>query len=52
VNPAVRVKPFKSSGEAKRRAFTLTEIKRILKACGDNVDGGGLFFSVSISANV
>jgi integrase len=42
VNPAVRVKPLKSSGEAKRRAFTLTEIKRILKACGDNVEWRGL----------
>ena len=42
VNPAVRVKPLKPSGEAKRRAFTLTEIKRILKACGDNVEWRGL----------
>jgi integrase len=42
VNLAVRVKPLKSSGEAKRRAFTLTEIKRILKACGDNVEWRGL----------
>jgi integrase len=42
VNPAVRVKPLKSSGESKRRAFTLAEIKRILKACGDNVEWRGL----------
>src|SRR6266480_352516 len=42
VNPAVRVKPLKSSGEAKRRAFTLAEIKRILKACRDNVEWRGL----------
>ena len=41
VNP-VRVKPLKSSGEAKRRAFTLAEIKRILKACRDNVEWRGL----------
>src|SRR5499427_802682 len=32
----------KSSGEAKRRAFTLAEIKRILKACRDNVEWRGL----------
>ncbi len=33
VNPAVRVKILKSRNESKRRAFMLTEIKRILKAC-------------------
>src|SRR5215813_1065296 len=32
----------KSSGEAKRRAFTLAEIKRILKACGHDVEWRGL----------
>jgi integrase len=42
VNPAVRVKLLKSSGESKRRAFTLAEIKRILKACADDVEWRGL----------
>ena len=42
VNPAVRVKLLKSTAESKRRAFTLAEIKRILKACGDNVEWRGL----------
>ena len=42
MNPAARVKPLKSRGESKRRAFTLAEIKRILKACGDNVEWRGL----------
>ena len=42
VNPAVRVKLLKSSKESKRRAFTLSEIKRILRACGDNVEWRGL----------
>ena len=42
MNPAVRVKPLKSSGESKRRAFTLAEIKRILKACGDDTEWRGL----------
>jgi len=42
VNPAVRVKLLKSTAESKRRAFTLTEIKRILKACDDNVEWRGL----------
>ena len=32
VNPASRVKLLKSSKESKRRAFTLSEIKRILRA--------------------
>src|SRR5262249_30114214 len=36
VNPAGRVKLLKSAKESKRRAFTLTEIKRILKACSDD----------------
>src|SRR5262245_41924648 len=42
VNPAKRVKLLKSSKESKRRGFTLAEIKRILKACGDNVEWRGL----------
>src|SRR5262249_43692054 len=42
VNPAVRVKLLKSTAESKRRAFTLTEIKRILKACGDDTEWRGL----------
>jgi integrase len=39
---AVRVKFLKSTAESKRRAFTLDEIKRILKACGDNTEWRGL----------
>jgi integrase len=42
VNPAVRVKLLKSTAESKRRAFTLPEIKRILKACGENIEWRGL----------
>jgi integrase len=42
VNPAVRVKLLKSTTESKRRAFTLAEIKRILKACGDDLEWRGL----------
>jgi integrase len=42
INPAVRVKLLKSTKESKRRAFTLSEIKRILKACGDDVEWRGL----------
>jgi integrase len=42
LNPAVRVKLLKSTKESKRRAFTLAEIKRILKACGDNVEWRGM----------
>jgi integrase len=42
INPAVRVKLLKSSNEPKRRPFTLSEIKRILKACGDDVEWRGL----------
>src|SRR5215468_1948374 len=33
VNPVKRVKFLKSSKEAKRRGFTLAEVKRILKEC-------------------
>src|SRR6516165_3799676 len=42
VNPAKRVKLLKSVKDSKRRAFTLPEIKRILKACGDDVEWRGL----------
>jgi integrase len=42
LNPAVRVKLLKSKAESKRRAFTLTEIKRILRACGDDTEWRGL----------
>jgi site-specific recombinase XerC len=49
VNPAVRVKILKSSKETRRRPFTLNEIKRILKACGDDVEWRGLILSSVIS---
>jgi integrase len=42
INPAVRVKLLKSSKESKRRAFTLAEIKRILKACEHDQEWRGL----------
>jgi integrase len=42
VNPAVRVNFLKSAKESKRRAFTLSEIKRILKAAGDDSEWRGL----------
>jgi len=42
VNPAARVKLLKSSKESKRRAFTLSEIKRILRMCGDDAEWRGL----------
>jgi len=42
VNPAVRVKKLKLSKESKRRGFTLPEIRRILEACGDDVEWRGL----------
>lgn len=42
VNPAVRVKLLKSAKESKRRAFTLHEIRRILRACADNAEWRGL----------
>ena len=42
VNPAVRVKMIKSTAESKRRAFTLAEIKRILKACAHDAEWRGL----------
>src|SRR2546423_5571275 len=46
VNPAVRVKFLKSTAESKRRAFTLDEIKRILRACGDDTERRGLVLFV------
>src|SRR5436190_3814656 len=42
VNVAVRVKLLKSTAESKRRAFTLGEIKRILRACGNDIEWRGL----------
>jgi len=36
VNPAVRVPVLKTRDKSARRAFTLPDIKRILKACGDD----------------
>jgi integrase len=42
LNPAVRVKMLKSTAESKRRAFTLAEIKRILRACNDDSEWRGL----------
>ena len=42
INPATRVKLLKSTKESKRRPFTLSEIKRILKACGDDAEWRGL----------
>ncbi len=41
-NQATRVKFLKSTAESKRRAFTLSEIKRILKACGEDAEWRGL----------
>jgi integrase len=41
-NPAARVKLLKSSGDSKRRDFTLDEIRRILAVCGDNHEWRGL----------
>jgi integrase len=42
INPAVRVKRLKSTKESTRRPFSFTEIKRILKACGDDQEWRGL----------
>lgn len=42
MNPAVRVPVLKVHDKSARRAFTLPEIKRILKACGDDVEWRGL----------
>lgn len=41
VNPAAGV-PVLKKGEAKRRAFTIAEIKRILATCSDDVEWRGL----------
>jgi integrase len=38
INAAVRVPILKLRDKSARRAFTLPEIKRILKACGDDVE--------------
>jgi len=42
VNPAVRVAVLKLRDKSARRAFTLSEIKRILKACGNDAEWRGL----------
>ena len=42
LNPAVRIKLLKSTAESKPRAFTLNEIKRILRACSDDIEWRGL----------
>jgi integrase len=42
VNPAQRVKLLKLRDKSARRAFTLAEIKRILRACGEDVEWRGL----------
>jgi integrase len=42
VNPAARVKFLKLRDKSARRAFTLSEIKRILKACGSGMEWRGL----------
>src|SRR5438093_2382867 len=42
LNPAVRLPVLKSSDKSARRAFTLSEIKRILKACGNDAEWRGL----------
>src|SRR4029453_9943703 len=42
VNPAVRVPVLKMRDKSARRPFTLAEIKRILKACGENQEWRGL----------
>jgi hypothetical protein len=42
VNPAANVKLLRSSKESKRRAFTLSEIKRVLRACEHDVEWRGL----------
>jgi integrase len=42
VNPAVRVPILKTHDKSARRAITLPEIKRILKACGEDAEWRGL----------
>lgn len=46
VNPASRVDVLKARGEAKRRAFTIAEIQRILAACDDIEWRGLVLFGV------
>jgi integrase len=41
-NPAAGVKMLKGSMESRRRAFTVDEVKRILKACEHDVEWRGL----------
>ena len=41
-NPAARVPILKTHDKSARRAFSLPEIKRILKACGDDTEWRGL----------
>jgi len=41
-NPASRVKVLKSAKESRRRAFTIDEIRRILKACEHDQEWTGL----------
>jgi integrase len=41
-NPGARVKLLKLRDKSARRAFTLSEIKRILRACGDDAEWRGL----------
>ena len=41
-NPAVRVPVLKTSDKSARRAFTMPEIRRILKACGNDMEWRGL----------
>lgn len=42
VNPATSVDVIGSNGNSKRRAFTVAEIKRILRACNDDAEWRGL----------
>ncbi|MEP6937521.1 MAG: tyrosine-type recombinase/integrase [Chthoniobacterales bacterium] len=42
VNAAVRVKMLKSSDKSVRRGFSVAEIRRVLKACGDDTEWRGL----------
>ena len=42
INLGARVKLLKSPDKSARRAFTLSEIKRILKACGEDQEWRGL----------
>ena len=47
------MKLLKSAKESNRRAFTLDEIKRILKACGDDTEWRGLvLFGLYLGGNV